>query len=272
LRVSIIAITHERPDALALLLRGLARQSRPADEVIVAEDGESSVTRDCVERAWAGFPSRLLHVSQPHDGARMARARNLGLSVAGGDYVIFLDGDQIPARHFVADHVDFARAGTFTQGSRALAGPRTTAALLERGALDLSWLAPDLDRRRHLLRAPALWWLFSRPDRTSRALKSCNLAFWREDLVRLNGFEERMHGWGLEDLELCARAYHLGLWRRNLRLGAGVIHLWHGPPGRLADDNPNWPIYRETLSSRRIRAVHGLDRHLPPAAPGAPRA
>ena len=261
MRITLIAITHQRPDALALLLRGLARQSRPADEVIVSEDGESPETRACVARATPGFPSPLLHLAQPHRGARMSRVRNLGLAAAGGDYVVFIDGDEIPARHFVADHAAFARPGAFTQGSRVLAGPRATARMLDRGALDLSPLAPDLDRRRHLLRAPALWPLFARPNRSARGLKSCNLAFWREDLLRLNGFEERLEGWGLEDLDLCARAYHLGLWRRDLRLGAGLIHLWHGPPGRLADDNPNWPHYRETLATRRVRAVQGLDAH-----------
>jgi GT2 family glycosyltransferase len=270
MRITLLAITHDRPDALALLLRGLARQSRPADEVIVSEDGQSPATADCMERAVSGFPSPLIHLAQPHRGARMARVRNRGLAAATGDYVIFIDGDQLPSRHFVADHVAFARAGHFTQGSRVLAGPRATERLLERGLLDLPLLAPDLDRRRHLLRAPLLWPLFARPNRSSRGLKSCNLAFWREDLLRLNGFEERMVGWGLEDLDLCARAYHLGLWRRNLRMGAGVIHLWHGPPGRLTDDNPNWPTYRETLATRRVRALQGLDGHLAPTASSTP--
>jgi glycosyltransferase involved in cell wall biosynthesis len=266
MRLTVIAITHERPDALALLLRGLARQSRPADQVIVTEDGESPATRACVERDAARLPSGVVHLTQPHHGPRMSRARNRGLAAATGDYVVFLDGDQIPSRHFVADHAAFALPGHFTQGSRVLAGPLATAWLLGRGALDLSLVTPDLDRRRHLLRAPALWRLFARPNRSERSLKSCNLAFWREDLERLNGFEERMRGWGLEDLDLCARAYHLGLWRRDLRLGAGVIHLWHGPPGLLTDDNPNWPAYRETLATRRVRAVDGLDGHRAAAA------
>jgi glycosyltransferase involved in cell wall biosynthesis len=269
MRVTVIAVTHERPDALALMLRALARQSRPADEVIVSEDGEAPATRDQVAAAAPGFPSRLVHLRQPHRGFRLSLARNRGLAAASGDYVILIDADQVPARHFVADHAAFARPGHFTQGSRVLAGPRATAALLAGGALDLPLLAPDLDRRRHLLRAPALWPLFASPNQSARALKGCNMAFWRQDLVRLNGFEERFQHWGLEDLEIAARAYHLGLWRRNLRLGAGVIHLWHGPPGRLTGDNPNWPLYRETLAIRRVRAVQGLDAHLAAAPPAA---
>jgi glycosyltransferase involved in cell wall biosynthesis len=266
MRITLIAITHERPDALALLLRGLARQSRLPDQVIVSEDGQSAATAACVAAARDRLGAPLVHLTQPHRAARMSRVRNRGLAIATGDYVIFIDGDQIPARHFVADHAAFASAGTFTQGSRVLAGPWATARLLAQGRLDLSIFSPDLDRRRHLLHAPWLWPFFAKPNHTSRALKSCNLAFWRQDLLALNGFEERLEGWGLEDLELCARAYHHGLWRRDLRMGAGLIHLWHGPPGRLGDDNPNWPAYRDTLATRRVRAMQGLDGHLSSAA------
>lgn len=268
MRVSVVVLTYARPDALALALRGLARQERPADEVIVTDDGSGPETRACVDREAPGFPSRLLFVTQPRRGPRMSAARNNGLAAAGGDYVVFLDGDQIPGPGFVADHVAFARRGTFAQGSRALAGPELTRRALAEGALDVSALAPGLGRRRNALRVPALRALLARRHRSRRGIKSCNFAFWRDDLVALNGFDEEMTGWGLEDGELCARAYHLGLWRRDLRFGACVLHLWHGPPAVLAGDNPNWRIYEATLGSRRVRCERGLDgaRDAGPAA------
>jgi len=262
MRLSVILLTHQRPDALALALSGLARQTDPADEVLVTEDGEAPGTRTALERAARGFPSPLRHLTQPHQGPRMSRARNRGIAAARGDYLVFLDGDQLPARHFVADHRAFAERGSFAQGTRVLAGPALTARLLAGAIGEVGLLEPDLARRRHLLRIPALQRLLGRRRRSPRGLKSCNLAFWRDDLLALNGFEEAMTGWGLEDGELCARAYHLGLWRRDLRLGAGVVHLWHGPPSVLAGDNPNWRIYRETLATRRIRCARGLEDHL----------
>ncbi|WP_242394205.1 glycosyltransferase [Anaeromyxobacter oryzisoli] len=262
MRTSVVLLTYERPDALALALRGLARQRLAPDEVIVTDDGSSPSTRACAVHEARDFPCPVVFLTQEKRGARMSRARNRGIAAARGDYVIFLDGDQVPARDFVADHVAFARPGSFVQGSRILASAETTARLLAVGGLDVSPFEPGLERRRHALRAPALWWLFGWRRRSRRGLKSCNFAFWRDDLVRMNGFDEDMIGWGLEDGELAERGYHLGLWRRDLRLGGGVIHLWHGPPSVLSADNPNRRIYDATLASGRVRCEHGLDAHL----------
>jgi Glycosyl transferase family 2 len=182
MRLSVVLLTYQRPDALALALRGLARQTRPADEVVVTDDGSSSETRACVERLAPGFPSRLTFVTHPRRGPRMSEARNRGVAAARGDYLVFLDGDQIPSPRFVADHAAFARPGTFVQGSRALAGPALTQRLLLGGSLDVPPLASGLSRRRHALRIPALWWLFGRRRRSPDGLKSCNLAFWRAGL------------------------------------------------------------------------------------------
>jgi len=261
MRISVVVLTCDRPDALALVLRGLARQSLPPLEVVVTEDGTAPETRECVARARDGFPVPLAHLTQEHRGPRMSRARNRGIAAAAGDYLVFLDGDMVPARWFVADHRAFARPGSFVQGSRALLSAERTRALLASGRVDVSPLQPGVGRRRHLLRLPLLRDLWGRPHRRRDGAKSCNLAFWREDLLALNGFNEGMEGWGLEDAELVQRAFHLGLLRRDLRLGGAALHLWH-PPHALSADNPNWPVLREVEASGRVRCQRGLAQHL----------
>ena len=261
MRLSVVVLTSERPDALHLVLKGLARQRVPPFEVVVTEDGAAPTTRACVERVRTFLPVPLGHVTQEHRGPRMSRARNRGVAMARGDYVVFLDGDMVPGRHFVADHREFARPGSFVQGSRVLAPEALTRKLLAAGRVDVPFLARGLGRRRHLLRAPALRDLWGRPHRRRDGAKSCNLAFWRDDLVRLNGFNEGMGGWGLEDAEIVQRAFHLGLWRRDLRLGAAAVHLWH-PPHVLGDDNPNWAVIRDVEMRRAVRCERGLADHL----------
>ncbi len=261
MRLSVVVLTSGRPDALHLVLKGLARQRLPPFEVVVTEDGASPATRGCVEQARRTLPVPLAHVFQEHLGPRMARARNRGIARAGGEYLVFLDGDMVPARSFVADHLAFARPGCVVQGSRVLAPEPLTRRLVAEGRVDVPFLARGLGRRRHLLRIPALRDLWGRPHRRRDGAKSCNLAFWRADLVRLNGFNEAMQGWGLEDAELVQRAFHLGLWRRDLRMGGAAVHLWH-PPHVLGDDNPNWAVIREVEARRAIRCERGLEDHL----------
>jgi glycosyltransferase involved in cell wall biosynthesis len=265
MRISVVVLTCDRPDALALVLAGLARQGEPPHEVVVTEDGASPETLAAVARARERFPVPLAHLGQDHRGPRMSRARNRGIAAASGEYLVFLDGDMVPGRDFVADHRAFARPGSFVQGSRALASEVRTRELLAAGRVDVSLLEPGLSRRRHLVRLPLLRDLWGRPHRRRDGAKSCNLAFWRADLLALNGFNEGMEGWGLEDAELVQRAFHLGLLRRDLRLGGAAVHLWH-PPHELSADNPNWTVLREVEASRRVRCARGLDQHLGPLA------
>ncbi|HET6411841.1 MAG TPA: glycosyltransferase [Anaeromyxobacter sp.] len=261
MRLSLVVLTCERPDALELVLKAVARQSVAPFEVVVAEDGASPTTRACLAGAERGLSCPLVHVTQDHRGPRMARARNLGIAASRGEYLVFLDGDMVPGRHFVRDHRNFARPGSFAQGSRVLAPEGLTRQMIASGRVDVSFFTPGLGRRRHLLRVPALRDLWGRPHRARDGAKSCNLGFWRDDLIALNGFNEGMEGWGLEDAEIVQRAFHLGLFRRDLRLGAVAVHLWH-PPHVLGDDNPNWKVIREVEARRITRCERGLADHL----------
>jgi len=261
MRISIVLITHHRPDALELVLRGLARQALPPLEVVVTEDGAEPETVRVVERARASSKVPILHLTQEHRGPRMSRARNRGVAAASGEYIVFLDGDMVPGRDFLVDHRAFARPGSLVQGSRVLAPEALTRALIASGQVDVPFLSPGLERRRHLLRLPLLRDLWGRPHRRRAGAKSCNFAFWRTDLLSLNGFNEGMEGWGLEDAEIVQRAFHLGLWRRDLRMGAVAVHLWH-PPHELGDDNPNWAVIRAVEASRAVRCERGLEEHL----------
>ena len=269
MRISVAVITYNWPQALALVLKALARQSELPFEVIVTDDGSGASTRECLERIAADYPARLVHLWQPDDGARMSRARNRAIAAAQGDYVILLDGDMVADVHFIADHRHFARPGCFAQGSRVLTDEACTLRMLERQQIDLGFFARGIERRRHTLRLPWLASLHARPTTQTRGIKSCNMAFWREDLLRLNGFNEAMTGWGREDTELAARAFHAGLLRRDLRFSAQAIHLYHRTRKHLVD-NPNDRILADTRASRVVRCAVGLDAHLPEFAVAPP--
>ena len=92
-------------------------------------------------------------------------------------------------------------------------------------------------------------------------VRSANLACWREDILRVNGFDEEFVGWGREDSEFVARLQHAGLSRLHLKFAAIGYHLWHREEPREALPR-NQQILEETLTSGRTRCVAGIDRYL----------
>lgn len=263
MNVTAIVTTYNWPQALSLVLKGLARQSRLPDEVIVADDGSREDTRAALMEAARGFPVPLRHHWQEDIGFRAARSRNRAIAAARGEYVLMLDGDMVPHREFVADHLRYAQAGSFVQGSRVLTSPGLSQVMLRDGLIDLHVFTSQLGRRRNALRSLLLASLNLRRAgrRPPRAIKTCNQGWFRSDLLRVNGFDERMEGWGREDSELAWRAWHAGVAPRHLRFAALAWHLHHKE--RHEDgESPNEVFLRQTREMRRTWAERGVDQHL----------
>ncbi len=89
LNITTIITTHRRPELMIRALKSLAAERRRFGEILVVEDGEDPFTGDLLKET--GVPCRLVQRTL-HS---VAKARNLGLQEAQGDWVIFLDDDDI---------------------------------------------------------------------------------------------------------------------------------------------------------------------------------
>jgi len=262
-KLGLVVATYEWPEALEAVLLALADQSDRGFEVVVADDGSGPETRALVERWSALLPVR--HVWQEDDGYRLARVRNLGALSTEAEYLVFLDGDVIPRRHFVRAMRAGAVPGWFVAGKRLLLDEELSRRVLDERVPVQRWSAPHWAL--HHEHASPLRALTAR-DRRRPGREGLPefaphadgygflLGLARADFERVNGYDARYAGWGGEDVDLAAR-----LRRAGLRCGwAGpqstALHLWHEtrkPPAR-----PNDELLRETESSGRVEAVEGL--------------
>jgi glycosyltransferase involved in cell wall biosynthesis len=271
--ISVIVTTYNFENALDVVLRSLSRQSDRNFEVVIADDGSGPATAAVIESWKPRLGLALTHVRQDHDGFRAAEIRNHALLASHGDYCIFLDGDCLPREDFIATHRYLAERGWFVTGNRILSSRSLTESVL-RERLDAerwsfaAWLARrwgrGINRMMPMIYLPLgpLRKLF---PRTWRGARSCNLAVWRSDLDRVDGFDATYLGWGLEDSDLIVRLIRSRVQRKDGRFATGVIHLWH-PEVDRTQVSVNQKKLEDALRNNRVRAMRGLTALTPPAA------
>ncbi|AMN43482.1 glycosyltransferase family 2 protein [Rhodoplanes sp. Z2-YC6860] len=263
--ISIIVTTYDRADALDAVLRSLSRQTDRNFEMVVADDGSGPETAALL-RTWKdrlGVP--LTHVWHEHRDFRAGEIRNRGIRASAGSYCIFLDGDCIPRPDFVAQHRALAEPGWFVTGNRALLTERLTAKILAERLEPELWSTGDwigqrfsggLNRLAPVLRLP-LGPLRRLTARRWQGARSCNLAIWRADLDRVDGFDATFSGWGKEDSDLVIRLLNAGIRRNDGRHATGVLHLWH-PASDRTRLTENERLLAQVIASDRVRAERGM--------------
>ncbi len=236
-------------------------------EVLIADDGSGADT----EKTIGQFKSRAFfhveHLWQKHDGFRAARIRNQAIKKARGEYIIFLDGDCVPERHFIDDHLCLAEEGFFFQGKRVLLNRNASNRFepAQGRAMMLRLLAGGgVKNAHHMIRMP--FWPSSW-DASLKGIKTCNMGMYVKDLLAVNGFNEGFVGWGREDSELAARLFKFGLMRKKHPFMAACFHLWHEEVSRdrLAINDS---ILQQTIAGSEYRCKDGIFKIPDTADPG----
>ncbi|HYW04924.1 MAG TPA: glycosyltransferase [Gammaproteobacteria bacterium] len=88
-RVSVVIPAYNRGATLPAAIDSVLDQGGPACEVIVVDDG----SRDATAEVLAGYGSRIRVVRKANGG--LASARNAGMRVARGEFVAWLDSDDV---------------------------------------------------------------------------------------------------------------------------------------------------------------------------------
>jgi glycosyltransferase involved in cell wall biosynthesis len=89
-RVSAIITAYNSEAYIADAIRSVLNQTRAVDEIVVVDDGSTDATR----RVVAEFANQgIQYIQQPHRGA--GAARNKGIVETSGEFIAFLDADDI---------------------------------------------------------------------------------------------------------------------------------------------------------------------------------
>lgn len=258
--ISLIITTYNSPQFLRLVLKSVMKQRVFPHEVIIADDGSTDETRELIDSYRSLMPVPLIHSWIPNKGFRVAKARNVAIAKAKSEYIIIIDGDMVLTSHFISDHRRLIKKGQFVTGSRARLKKEATQIRCTNQNADIHIWSPGLTRRLVLLRIPGMHYFIKGHDGLKNA-RSCHMAFWKDDFIQINGFEENFEGWGMEDSEFVQRLLNNGIKRKNAKLLAPAIHLYHKEKS-TEHVGRNQEILKETINSCKKRATNGVSQYL----------
>ncbi|NER15956.1 glycosyltransferase family 2 protein [Spongiivirga citrea] len=261
MKVALLISTYNWPKALNLVFKSIANQSKLPDEVLIADDGSKSDTKELIDDYRNKISSTIHHVWHEDIGFRKGVVLNKALALSKADYIIQIDGDCILHEKCVEDHLSFAEKGLYLYGTRVHIKQPYVSKIEDTGQIHFSILHPSLGKRPRRLRIPFLSNLSKKESSISKKLRGCNMSFWKEDIVKINGFNEDIHGWGREDSEMAIRLHNIGVQSRRMKFKGLVFHLDHTISDKSMMDE-NSKIQNEAIKNKITWAGNGLDKYL----------
>lgn len=262
---SLMIATYNWPLALDLCLKSVARQRLLPVEVIIADDGSKDDTAELIHKFQKNFPVPIKHIWQPDDGFHLARIRNKGIAASSCEYIVQIDGDLILHPCFIEDHLALKKEEHFTTGSRVLLSPITTERLFQKRSLDV---ATHSTGNKNFFNGVRSKWIrhlmaprYKNSGKNLYYVKGCNMAFWKKDLLAVNGYNESFFGWGREDSELAIRLINAGIKKQFLKMGGICYHLFHTEASRELELR-NRKIMADAIKDKKTWAEQGLNQYL----------
>ncbi|MGH2622173.1 MAG: glycosyltransferase family 2 protein [Sphingobacterium sp.] len=261
---SLILSTYNWPEALALCLKSIARQSVFPNEVIIADDGSMAETKLLIDSLKANFPVPIIHIWQEDLGFRKSMILNKAFAMAEFEYIIQIDGDVLLHKNFIKDHLSAAQPTYLLQGSRVMLGKDYSNKILRSQSLTINLFSNGNKRIENGFRLPSLSnYLLNRYKNSYPVYyaRGANMSFWKQDIYAINGYNESYEGWGHEDSDLTLRLMNNKVKKSVIKFAAIVYHLHHPEKKNPDQENHNKEIMEKTLADKIIWTKNGIDQY-----------
>ncbi len=239
MKVSVIITTYKDLEALGLTLDALILQDYKNFEVVIAEDDNDQSTIEFLKN----YPSlKVQHISHEDVGRTKTVIQNKAVVVSSGEYLIFLDGDVIPYSKFISSQVTIANKGQVLAGRRVNLNEKISQDIRKKKlkASNIEkyyWLYSlgfmfDKETRFEqgffIFPDSLIYKIFFLTRERSASILGCNFSCFKEDLMKINGFDESYEPTTFgDDTDLTWRFKSSGCRLVSSKNIANVFHLWH---------------------------------------------
>lgn len=270
-KLTLIIAFYNKIELLRKVLESVALQTMRDFEVVIADDGSKPEVVEAIKSLQTQFVFPISHVWHEDHGWRKNVILNKAVVAAQSDYLVFIDGDCVLEPHFLEEHYAARKQGEVVTGRRVLLTPKTTEYILAKpltphrlGAplfFHLLWETIFGHQKTQLeqkIRLPkGLRRLFIRERK--RYILGCNFSLYKEDLLGVNGFDERFAypGYG-EDIDLEYRLSRKGIFAYSRKCQLVQFHCYHQHFN--TDYAPNKALLQENKDNNVTYTPFGIRR------------
>ena len=266
-RATLIIGFYNQLDYLRRILAALERQSVQDFEVVIADDGSRAEVVSEIQQIASKGPLAIQHLWHEDKGFRKTRIFNKAVLASRSDYLIFIDGDCIPHRKFIEEHVNNREAKTVLAGRRANLSAKfihlMTEEFIRKGGMEKGFERRILmdgifGKSSHVIKgifvscAPLRSFL----NRKDAGILGCNFSIHKSDLLDINGFDERYQAPAVgEDTDIEARLRWNGIKVKTVKNIAIQYHFDHP---KLKRPKVNLEIFQQVLREKKAFTPFGL--------------
>jgi len=235
IEISVIISTYNSPDWLRKVLIGYQNQSFNNFEIVIADDGSTDETSNLIRKFKKSSAFSIQHIWHEDRGFQKTEILNKAVVATKANYLVFSDGDCIPRKDFLQVHFDQRKKGQFLSGGYFKL-PMSISQLIDendiskQNCFDINWLIKNgLSKSFKNNKITAKGFkakLLNHITPTKATWNGHNASGWKDDIVAVNGFDERMQ-YGGEDREMGERLFNLGISAKQIRYSAICVHLDH---------------------------------------------
>jgi glycosyltransferase involved in cell wall biosynthesis len=250
--VSVIICFYERTQHLFRCLDSLEFNRDYFDEVVISDDGSSEKARSLVQARITKYSYPIIYTFRESKRFELAAARNNGVRSSKGDYLIIFDCDFLCMPDTIKQHIRLRTKGRFVSARCKYLPKQLTQKLFSQEKLTIEYLAElyrfEDDRelkkinfrcqRRNLFTRLGIYG-------AKKHVIGSHISISRDDLYRVNGYDESFTGWGGEDNDLGHRLVESGMLCIPAMTKARILHMWH--PKELGDKD-----WKEGVNAHRF--------------------
>jgi glycosyltransferase involved in cell wall biosynthesis len=267
--VTVIISTYNQPEWLQKVLWSYEVQTHANFEIIIADDGSTQETKAIIKKFQDESSLKIVHVWHEDNGFQKTKILNKAILASNSGYLIFTDGDCIARQDFVSTHLHYqkpnlALSAGYYKLTEAISKSISKEDIVKQNCFNSQWLLakgqPKNFKINKLTYSKFKAWFLNTFSPTKATFDGMNVSVWKQDILKVNGFDERME-YGGEDRELGERLVNNGMTFKQIRYSAICVHLHHNRPYKNdTSEIKNKQIRKQTKQLKSVYTKFGINK------------